>query len=318
MVRALQMPAEDPLFEKHPRLAARLGAYSYTIERQGGNVMYSVSDGSSTISVPIRWAFGTGSQTFVMERDGNLYESFVSYYPVIDGLDTTMGDQRVRPASLLQAMGREVTSQEAQGCFGCHSTGGVTNHELHLDAMEPGIRCEHCHAGANDHLQAISRGKLDAVPPKLKQLSPEDLSNFCGQCHRSWETVVKGHLFGPANVRFQPYRLATSKCFDGVDARMSCVACHNPHEEIVRDEKSYDAKCTACHSADAKPSAGMLAADAEKHAGRPASEVKMKTCPVSKSDCVSCHMPKTQLPGGHMVFADHDIRVVRPGEPYPN
>ena len=29
-------------------------------------------------------------------------------------------------------------------------------------------------------------------------------------------------------------------------------------------------------------------------------------------------MPKVNLPGGHMAFTDHQIRIVRPGEPYPN
>jgi Zn finger protein HypA/HybF involved in hydrogenase expression len=318
MARALQLPAEDPLFESHPQLTARLGAYSYSIERRGREIMYSVTDGSDTISAPIRWAFGVGSQTFVLEHEGKLYESFMSYYPAIGGLDTTMGDQRVSPANLVQAMGRPLSAQEARGCFGCHATVAVTGHELHFDSMQPGVRCEHCHVGASDHLEAISHGKLDSLPPQLKQFSPEDLSNFCGQCHRSWETVVKGHLFGPVNVRFQPYRLATSKCFDGVDPRMSCLACHNPHQEIVRDDKTYDAKCLACHRADAKPSAGMLVANAGGHSAGLAREVKMKTCPVAKSDCVSCHMPRVQLPGGHMIFADHDIRVVRPGEPYPN
>jgi len=318
MARALQLPAEDPLFEKRPKLTLRLGEYLYSIERRNGETTYSVTDGNETLSTSIRWAFGVGSQTFVLEREGKLYESFVSYYPEIDGLDTTMGDQRVRPANLLQAMGRALSEQEAQGCFRCHTTGAVTDHELHFDSMQPGVKCERCHVGASQHLEAISHGKLDSVPPRLKQLSPEDLSNFCGQCHRSWETVVKGHLFGPVNVRFQPYRLATSKCFDGVDPRMSCLACHNPHQEIVRDDKTYDAKCLACHSANAKPSAGMLAANAGEHSAEPASQVRMKTCPVSKSNCVSCHMPRVPLPGGHMTFTDHDIRVVRAGEPYPN
>lgn len=314
MARALQLPSADPLFKTHPKLTLQQAGYSYTIERRGEDVTYSVTDGKETVSLPIKWAFGVGSQTFVLERDGHLYESFVSYYPVIDGLDTTMGDQRVHPETVLQAMGRELSMGEAQGCFGCHTTGAVSGHELHLDALQPGVRCEHCHIGAGDHLQAISQGKLDSVPPKLKQLSPEDLSNFCGQCHRSWETVVKGHLFGKVDVRFQPYRLANSKCFDGVDQRISCVACHDPHQEIVRNEKAYDVKCLACHSTGAKPSAGMLAISA----AQPANRVEMKTCPVAKSDCVSCHMPKTQLPGGHMIFADHDIRIVRPGDPYPN
>lgn len=314
MGRALQMAAVDPLFETHQKLTFRRGGFSYTLERRGGEVAYTVTDGSGTLSLPIRYCFGTGTQTFVLEHDGHLYESVVSYYKTIDGLDTTMGDQDLNPKTLLEAAGRELPSEQSTACFSCHTTGAVSNHQLKLDAMTPGLTCERCHAGTSEHLQAVSHGKLTAVPAKLKQLSPENISNFCGQCHRTWETVLRNNWHGEINVRFQPYRLANSKCFDGTDARISCIACHDPHREIVREDKTYDHNCLACHSAGAKPSVGMLAA----HAGQAASQVAMKTCPVAKSDCVSCHMPTVQLPGGHMIFKDHDIRVVKANEPYPN
>jgi hypothetical protein len=29
-------------------------------------------------------------------------------------------------------------------------------------------------------------------------------------------------------------------------------------------------------------------------------------------------MPKVKLPNGHMTFFDHEIRVVKSGEPYPD
>jgi len=32
---------------------------------------------------------------------------------------------------------------------------------------------------------------------------------------------------------------------------------------------------------------------------------------VATSNCVSCHMPKYELPQTHASFTDHDIRVVR-------
>jgi formate-dependent nitrite reductase cytochrome c552 subunit len=38
---------------------------------------------------------------------------------------------------------------------------------------------------------------------------------------------------------------------------------------------------------------------------------------VSKNNCVSCHMPKIELPGAHYKFSDHRIRIVKPNEPYP-
>jgi hypothetical protein len=29
-------------------------------------------------------------------------------------------------------------------------------------------------------------------------------------------------------------------------------------------------------------------------------------------------MPKMELPGSHALFTDHQIRIVKAGEPYPN
>lgn len=310
MANALHLLAEDPILKAHPKLTFQKGGYSYTIERRGDESSYSVTNGTDTISLPISWTFGAHSQTYVLEREGRYYESLVSYYSDTDSLDITTGDQALHPQTVLQAMGRELSTGELQSCLGCHSTGAVVEHELHLDSLNPGVRCARCHAGAHDHLQAVSHGKLDSVPPKLERLSPEDLANFCGQCHRSWETVVTGRLFGVVNVRFQPYRLANSKCFDGSDQRISCIACHDPHREVVREENVYDAKCLACHSAGAKLSLGMTSAHPEAAA--------MKTCPVSRTGCVGCHMPKVPLPGGHMIFTDHDIRIVRSNDRYPN
>jgi hypothetical protein len=169
--------------------------------------------------------------------------------------------------------------------------------------MIPGVQCERCHTGAERHLQTVTQGKTDSIPPKLGKVTPEEVSNFCGQCHRTWERVVRDRLRGEINVRFQPYRLANSQCYDGGDRRMSCIACHNPHHDVVRGAASYDAKCQACHGAGG---AGVGAS------------AKMRSCRVATNGCVNCHMPKVELPGGHMVFTDHQIRVVRPGDPYPN
>jgi formate-dependent nitrite reductase cytochrome c552 subunit len=35
-------------------------------------------------------------------------------------------------------------------------------------------------------------------------------------------------------------------------------------------------------------------------------------------DCVTCHMPKLELPGAHFAFTDHYIRIVQPNIPYPD
>lgn len=42
-----------------------------------------------------------------------------------------------------------------------------------------------------------------------------------------------------------------------------------------------------------------------------------EACPAAQGRCVTCHMPKIELPGAHFRFTDHRIRIVKPNEPYP-
>lgn len=306
MGRGLQMPDSDPLFKTHPVLKFRKGPYAYTVETKGNRSVYSVSDGTRTISLPIHWSFGKGAQTWVLELDGELYESMVSYYPSVNGLEITTGDEVLQPTDLNEAVGRKLRKAEPKDCFGCHSTNAVADGKLHLQTMDPGVTCEHCHTGAVAHLIAGLQGNAyETAPADLSKMTSEDISNFCGQCHRTWATVVRSHWRGPIDVRFQPYRLANSKCFDGTDPRISCIACHDPHRNLVTSDFYYDSKCLACHALKNSPPPKNAPTDA-------------KACPVATSNCIACHMPEVKLPNGLMMFHDHEIRIVRPGDPYPN
>ena len=309
MGRGMQWPDLNPLFKTHPQMSFRKGAYTYTVETKGGQTTYSVTDGTRTISLPIHWSFGKGAQTWVLEKDGQLLESMVSYYPSIDGLEVTTGDEPLKPQNLDEAVGRKLRTSEPKDCFGCHSTGSVANGKLHLETLEPGVRCQHCHAGAESHMVAALQGDAyGTAPPDLRKLTSEDMSNFCGQCHRTWETVVRSHWRGEVDVRFQPYRLANSKCFDGTDPRASCIACHDPHQDLVREDSYYDPKCLACHA-----SKNELEGSAQT-----ASQRDAKACPVASDKCASCHMPQVKLPNGLVTFHDHEIRIAKPGMPYPD
>jgi hypothetical protein len=307
MGKALELPVADSVLSSRPNLTVRKGAYTYGVETSGGKSVYRVTDGVDSITMQIRWTFGEGAQTWLLDRDGQFYESMVSYYPSIKALDITTGDEVLKPKTLEEAIGRKLVKGEVTACFGCHATNAVSNGELNLQTLEPGVRCAHCHTGSESHFisEAISSGDTQSAPPDLAKLSSEAVSNFCGQCHRTWELVVRSGWRGRSNARFQPYRLANSKCFDGTDHRISCLACHDPHQTVVRDDFFYDSKCLACHT------------DSHSHAAEPP-PAGAKVCPVAKSKCVSCHMPKVKLPNGLMTFYDHQIRIVKPGEPYPN
>lgn len=310
MGRGMQWPEADPLFKTHPQLTFRKGAYTYTIETKADKTIYSVTDGTRTISLPIHWSFGKGAQTWVLEKDGQLLESMVSYYPSIDGLDITTGDESLTARNLDEAVGRKLRKSEPKDCFGCHATGAVYEGQLHLEKLEPGVTCEHCHTGANAHMiSALQGAAYDSAPPDLRKLTSEDISSFCGQCHRTWESVIRSGWRGEMNVRFQPYRLANSKCFEGTDPRISCIACHDPHQDLARQDSSYDGKCLACHASKAEVKSASNQTVGHREA---------KACTVASANCVSCHMPKVKLPNGLMTFHDHEIRIVKPGAPYPN
>lgn len=296
----MQLPGDNPTLEKHPKLTFRRGIYSYTVVTRDGSTTYTVSDGSQSITIPVLWSMGAEAQTWVLEHGGQMYESLVSYYPTIQALDVTVGDDRIHPASLEEAIGRPLDHQGVTTCFSCHATDAVSGDRLNLKTLQPGVGCGHCHTGAMEHNAAMLAGAGGIIPPDLSKLSSEDISDFCGRCHRTFETVARAGWRGASNVRFQPYRLALSQCFDGNDPRISCIACHDPHVSVVRNSRYYDDKCLACHSA----RMAML----PPHA---------KVCPIAKSNCASCHMPKVPFPGGHFIFTDHDIRVVKPGAPYP-
>jgi len=291
MAHAAETVAECTILRSRPDLRTTLGRYSYRIERKGDQSIYSVSDGKDTISMPILWALGLGSagQTYVFEKDGVLYESFVSYYKAIDGLDITIGDQPLHPTNINDAAGRMMGEREARLCFGCHTTNSTVGAKLDLGGLSPGLQCERCHGPVDAHLEGLKKGdpKLFAMK-KLAFETAEDASHFCGQCHRTWEQIAVAGPHGTSNVRFQPYRLTNSKCYDIDDRRIGCTACHDPHREVDTVSAHYDTKCQACH-AGGKPGA--------------------KVCKVATQDCASCHMPKIELPGAHHKFTDHNIRI---------
>jgi hypothetical protein len=301
---ALQGAAESEFLREHKRLTFENGPYRYEITRTPEGSLYTVTDGSATISTPILWSLGHGKagQTYLFEHDGHLYESRASYYLEIHGLDQTLGAPPGSvPKNLDEAAGRRMTPDDVRGCFGCHSTGAIRAHQTDLESLTPGVQCEGCHGPGANHVAAVEQAQFDDLRiQSLKNMAAEAQSDFCGSCHRTWSQVVLMDLQGPANVRFQPYRIANSRCYDTEDRRIRCTACHDPHQEVVVEARAYDGKCLACHASD-----GAEAKDAP-------------ACPVGTEECSTCHMPRVEIPGSHYRFADHQIRVHRPGDPYPN
>lgn len=317
MNTALQPASTSEVLRSNQQLSFQSGPYTYVIARRGDQSIYTVTNGKDTISEPIAYAFGQGKagQTYVFQHDGSFYESRVSFYRDIKALDWTMGYPREVPPSLDVAAGRRMSADESRNCFSCHSTAATNGVELRLDRLIPGVSCEACHGPAGDHVALREAKKLaDKSIFNPGKMSPDELSqDFCGSCHRSAEQVTANKMLrGILSVRFQPYRIFTSKGHDPADPRLSCIACHNPHENPRQDGAFYDQICFACHRSAGSLNSASLA-KTEIDDGR-----SEKACKVAVRNCASCHMPKVELPGSHFQFTDHRIRIARLGEPFPN
>lgn len=311
MGHASDRPGEAEILVRHPKLSVTIDQDVYRLWRQpSGEYLYSVARGGKSVSVPVSWAFGLGDagQTYVYARHGGYYESRVSFFNRPHALDTTMGYGPVPPGTLWTALGRRLPPDEARACFVCHTTGSYLGGQFDPARATAGVTCEECHGPGSAHVAAMKAhnfaGGFHIFNPG--QLDANDLVNFCGSCHRSTLTVLAMGVSGTLDVRFQPYRLTLSQCWNPTDARISCLACHNPHQPLVTGPAAYDHACLACHVVKGE---AVTAAVAKSHPG--------PACPVATHDCVTCHMPRVHLPGSHDRFTDHDIRIVKAGEPYP-
>ena len=308
MAKSAFGPADSALAIDYSRMIYREGDYATTILPQKGGLLFSVSNGQKSVSAPIRWIFGHGvmGQTFVLQYEGKYYEGRASYYSKLGDLDLTIGHSKRIPSSLLTAMGRPLEQVEVDKCFSCHTSEDVFDGKLNVEKAHPGITCENCHGPGSIHVTTMEASHGQPVKDRTLfdpgTLAPADMNDFCGSCHRTSKDVLDTRIRDIRNIRFQPYRLENSRCYDPSDARITCVACHNPHRELETDAACYDAKCFACHAGSSKRVPHATA----------------RACPKATRNCVSCHMPKLELPGSHYAFTDHYIRVSHPDQPYPD
>jgi hypothetical protein len=292
--------AQSVLLKNHGTLRFQDGAFTTSLTTSLQGWTFSVTDGVGATSLPAVWAFGfKNGQTYVLEKDGAYFESRLSFFAKTLSLDITPGQSPEAPKGLEAALGRKMDNGRAKDCFRCHTTAAVTSKVFESEKASPGVTCEACHGPGVAHIASMAAND----PPRLEimdpaNLSPSDSVDFCGACHRTWADVMEaGGNPGPGKIRFQPFGLEQSRCWGTKgDARITCVACHDPHRPLVHELSAYDAKCLACH--------GLRTGSKKPLAAK-------TVCKVAARNCVTCHMPKYELPQTHAVFTDHEIRVVR-------
>jgi hypothetical protein len=278
---ALRPVRESAFFRNLPvgPIAEARDGYLFSYSADGNAVMVTAErrdgPGADRATARIDWVFGSGelAETPVATRDGRIIEHRISYYTRAGKHDLTLGHKPGHSASAESALGLAQNNATASQCFSCHGAASIPS----VNASNLGITCERCHEGADQHARG---GKLPVNPGKLAPFAAVDL---CASCHRLEPPA--GAPQDPLNIRFQPYRLVLSRCFEG--GKLQCGSCHEAHSDARRNDAAhYAAKCGACH--------------ARAHLNTPR----------QSGDCVACHMP-TSSPAPHLTFTDHFIRVIR-------
>lgn len=313
MARAAMSPSLSDVLHAHPLMTFGPGKYKYRIDSTTSQSRYSVRDGSQSLSFPLLWAFGTGrvGQSFLFKKQtADFFEARVTYFEKLGTIDFTPSRALLSPNDIEEAMDRPVPPREVMRCFGCHTTGSSIGGSFDETHLVPGVTCEACHGPGAGHVQSMTSetsslsGEAKPAIFNSAHLSPADAVDFCGACHGTWWDVKLAGVKGVSTARSAPYRLVTSKCWGKGDARLTCTACHDPHEQLQTDAAVYDKACLKCHA----NSPGV-----SKTASHPGS-----ACLVATKQCTNCHMKKVYVPEMLDTFTDHRIRIVKAGEPFPD
>jgi hypothetical protein len=199
------------------------------------------------------------------------------------------------------AFDRPITAR----CLECHSTYfEVTSAP---DAIMPdfdkqkiiyGIECEKCHGPAAEHV------KYQTEHPQEKQakfivntgkLSRQQSLDLCGLCHGGRLTKKAPSFSFKAGDSLSTYftfeqqvqdaanmdvhgnqlgLLRASKCY--LNSQMTCISCHNTHENEKDKLQVFSQRCMTCHDATHTKSCKLTAAIG----------------PAITQNCIDCHMPK--------------------------
>jgi hypothetical protein len=306
------MHADDSeILHSHPNMKFGVGRYRYEIKTDAKHSVYTLTDGTNTLTATLLWAFGVGraGQSYLFKKeDGKFYEARVTFFDTLKTIDFTPARGLTAPKDIEEAMYRPVGAAEIIRCFGCHTTASTIGETFDEKNLMLGVTCEACHGAGAKHVDsaraAVLAGMTNEAPGAIfnpAKLNPADSVDFCGACHGTWWDTKLSGVKGVSTTRSQPYRLESSKCWGKGDARLTCMACHDPHLPLQTEASAYDGVCSSCHVTSGEKKTAT-------HPGQP--------CPANTKNCVSCHMEKVYVPEMHYKFTDHRIRIVRANEEF--
>ena len=256
---------------------------------------------------------GTMGQSFLYWKDDHLFQLPITYFTAANAWSNSPGF----PDKVL--FNRVITSR----CLECHTTfvKKISPPEEEIEKFDKqkiiyAVDCEKCHGPAAKHVEfqtqnpTITTAKYIINTAKLSRQQNLDL---CASCHGgrlqktkpSFEFTAGDHLSDyfkvdtsaphpdSIDVHGNQYGLLrASKCFKM--SQMTCITCHNTHENEKGKISLFSQRCMTCHS--------------NEHQNNCKLSKTMGT--VINTNCIDCHMPlksskviAVQLRGGTMPIA---------------
>ena len=237
---------------------------------------------------------GIKGQTYLSWVKGQLIELPVSYFTQVHQWANSPG-YPLYPT----LFNRPATTR----CMECHSTFGITTtapmqepEKWDSTKMILGITCERCHGPAAQHVAYQKQHPSDTLARFIintAKLSRQQNIDLCSLCHSgrlpktkpsfsfvAGDTLVNYFMIDnsaqsqAANIDVHGNQyglLAASQCF-AKSQTMTCLTCHDAHNNERGNMVSFSQKCATCHTTPHKPVAGITQ--------------KQMT-----ANCIDCHMP---------------------------
>ena len=243
-----------------PGLPFEAQGVQYTVERATDACSTRRRDATRTGSVlgeieaEVRFALGSGTRgtTFLIERDGFLFQSPIAWFAQQRRWDISPGYGDLAHAR---------TSSVRSSPNACSATPTNSHHVSGtLNRYEPpifeghAIGCERCHGPGELHVnQDGPSAESDLTIVNPANLAPALRDSVCQQCHLqgwfrfpragrdsstsapacrstdSWQSSQGKEQRGKIELVGQVEQMESSRCFRASQGQLGCISCHDPH-----------------------------------------------------------------------------------------